>query len=72
MRKEDKKKIIKGRREREMFLLHCPGLKLIGPGLEEIIQKKYRKKLYKALHRSGFHGDRNSATATGRENKTSC
>lgn len=51
------------------------GLKLIGPGLEEIIFKNYRKKLYKALHRSGFHGDSllwNSATATGRENKISC
>lgn len=71
---EDKKKIIMGRRQREGDVSPlCPGLKLIGPGLEEIIYKKNTEILYKALHRSGFHGDSLLCnSATGKENKTSC
>lgn len=43
---EDRAKIMKVRRERdeeETVPLLCPGLKLIGPGLEEIKYKKYTK-----------------------------
>lgn len=72
---EKRKSSRKEEREGEIPPLRL-GLKLIGPGLEKIIyEKKNTENLYKALHSCGFHGDSrlcNSATATGRENKTSC